>query len=327
MNGKITRMRVSVTTRCNFQCQFCHGEGLTNTLKSSELTVNEYETLARAASLSGITEVKILGGEALMRCDLEEVIAAFASYIPEVSMTTNGYGLNKRAKALRKSGLSRINISIHSLDETRYAEITGRDYLNDVLDDLSHINCWGFEKVQINTTLLRGINDNEITDFLHMAFRLDVDEIQLIELQPCERMDPLQNALLIRNPREVLTELRGFHIRPVSADTYKAHLNGDIVTVSVLRLCNDRHSCPSFGSIQVTPEGSIKHCFWDNSDLSDIRAYLKEGDVKSIRSSIKKASGLLKNKCTLYCQDLDGTILYREPVITFETGGGEYGHV
>jgi len=326
MEIPITRMRVSVTSRCNYQCQFCHSEGLAGTSAADELTVAEYETLARAGSEVGITEAKVLGGEALVRNDLEDIIEIFACYIPEVSLTTNGHGLDGRATKLRRAGLSRINVSVHSLNRMRYAEITGRDVLNEILSSLSNIDRWGFDKVQLNTTLLRGFNDHELPDFLDLASRLGIDEIQLIELQPSKRMNPLLSALLLQNPSEVLERLTGVRVIAKAHDCYEISWNGDVVTVSVLRLCNDRQSCPSYGSIQVTPEGYLKPCFWHNDNLTNIRQYLKCCDVDRTCSSILDASRKLKRSCTLYCQSLVGATGFREsmPISEIVGAGSEH---
>src|SRR5207249_3049158 len=119
---EVTDIRVSVTKRCNFGCIYCHDEGLGPILKprmphEDEMSVEEIERLLRVAREFGIRSVKFTGGEPLIRLDMEEIIDRSVRQIPDVSMTTNGSMLAKRAEGLRAAGLKRVNVSIDSLEK------------------------------------------------------------------------------------------------------------------------------------------------------------------------------------------------------------------
>src|SRR6266568_1063427 len=124
---EVTDIRVSVTKRCNFGCIYCHDEGLGPILKprmphEDEMSVPEIERLLRVAREFGIRSVKFTGGEPLVRLDMEQIIDRAVRQLPDVSMTTNGSMLAKRAEALRAAGLKRVNVSIDSLDPQAFRE-------------------------------------------------------------------------------------------------------------------------------------------------------------------------------------------------------------
>src|SRR2546427_2419048 len=125
---EVTDIRVSVTKRCNFGCIYCHDEGLGPILRprmphEDEISAEEIERLLRVAREFGIRSVKFTGGEPLGRLDMEEIIDRSVRQLPDVSMTTNGSMLAKRAEALRDAGLKRANVSIDSLDPVAFHEI------------------------------------------------------------------------------------------------------------------------------------------------------------------------------------------------------------
>src|SRR6267143_6583892 len=124
----VTDIRVSVTKRCNFGCIYCHDEGLGPVLKprrphEDEMSADEIERLLRIARECGIRSVKFTGGEPLIRLDMEDIIDRAVRQIPDVSLTTNGSMLAKRAESLRSAGLKRVNVSIDSLDPAAFQRI------------------------------------------------------------------------------------------------------------------------------------------------------------------------------------------------------------
>ncbi|HEY3752964.1 MAG TPA: radical SAM protein, partial [Pseudonocardiaceae bacterium] len=164
--GRVARdLRVSLTDRCNLRCTYCMpAEGLDWQPTDELLSDDELARLLRIAVTElGVTNVRFTGGEPLLRRGLEKVIAATAELEPRprISMTTNGIGLARRAAGLASAGLNRLNVSLDTLRQDRFQEITRRNRLADVLAGLAAARDAGLAPVKVNTVLLRGINDDE----------------------------------------------------------------------------------------------------------------------------------------------------------------------
>ncbi|MCW3992928.1 MAG: radical SAM protein, partial [Candidatus Bathyarchaeota archaeon] len=127
---KVNSLRISITQRCNFNCFFCHQEGESN--PDGEATPEEIETIVNIAADLGITKVKLTGGEPLLRDDVVEIVRRISPYVDEVSMTTNGYGLEERACELKEAGLKRVNVSLHSAHPDLFCKIIGREAFPEV---------------------------------------------------------------------------------------------------------------------------------------------------------------------------------------------------
>src|SRR5512136_2459428 len=129
---EVTDIRISVTKRCNFGCIYCHDEGLGPILRprmphDEEMTADEIERIVRVAREFDIRSVKFTGGEPLVRLDMEDIVDRAVRQIPDVSMTTNGSMLAKRAEKLRDAGLKRVNVSVDALDPQAFRDISKGD--------------------------------------------------------------------------------------------------------------------------------------------------------------------------------------------------------
>src|ERR1700733_1860698 len=162
--GRIaTDLRVSLTDRCNLRCSYCMPAGGLDWLPAPEvLTGDEIVRLVRiGVETLGIREVRFTGGEPLLRRDLAAIITATASLAPrpDISLTTNGIGLDRRAAALREAGLDRINVSLDTLRPEVFRKLTRRDRLPDVLSGLAAAAAAGLTPVKVNAVLMRDLND------------------------------------------------------------------------------------------------------------------------------------------------------------------------
>lgn len=186
----LDNLRVVVTVECNYQCIFCHieGESVGGPVKPGSLSPllnpEDYYVVARAAKAIGISKIKFTGGEPLIRRDILGIVEAFREGAPglELSMTTNGYLLEKLAGGLAERGLSRVNVSVHSLRSSVYRFITGVDGLKRAIAGLKAAVDAGLG-LKINMVVLKGVNEHEVWDLLDLAHRLDAT-LQLIELHP-----------------------------------------------------------------------------------------------------------------------------------------------
>lgn len=176
-------LRLSITDVCNYRCQYCLPDGYKKNGQSQFLSADEIENLVTGLACLGLWKVRLTGGEPTIRKDFTE-IAARISAIPGIrrlATTTNGYRLAENADLWRKAGISAINVSVDSLDQQRFAKITGQDHLPQVLAGIRAAQRAGFEHIKVNTVLLRDINDQELPAFLEWIRTEDLS-IRFIEL-------------------------------------------------------------------------------------------------------------------------------------------------
>ncbi|MFB0558346.1 MAG: GTP 3',8-cyclase MoaA [Candidatus Bathyarchaeia archaeon] len=271
----VNSLRISVTQRCNFDCFFCHQEGESN--PGREVTSDEIETIVSVAAELGIRKVKLTGGEPLLRDDLLEIVRRISPLVDEVSMTTNGYGLAEKACALRGAGLKRVNISLHSTHPEIYCKIIGRDTLPEVGKGIkASLEC-GLRPVKLNMVVMKGINDNEISDMIE--FSTEVGAIlQLIEFQPLERgaerweryyhdLRPVEEELNLVADSVVEREMhrrRQYHLK-----------EGGIV--EVVRPMHNSQFCNYCTRLRVTSDGYLKPCLMREDNYVEAVSLLREG--------------------------------------------------
>ncbi|HVW41325.1 MAG TPA: GTP 3',8-cyclase MoaA, partial [Amycolatopsis sp.] len=205
-----TDLRVSLTDRCNLRCTYCMpAEGLPWLPGDEVLSDAELLRLLRiAVGRLGVTDIRLTGGEPLLRPGLEELVARIAELRPRprLSMTTNGIGLAKRAKAIAEAGLDRINVSLDSVNPATFRSLTRRDRLSHVLAGLAAAREAGLDPVKVNAVLLRGVNEHEATDLL----RFCVDHgyhLRFIEQMPLDAQHGWNRADMV-TAEEILGLLR-----------------------------------------------------------------------------------------------------------------------
>ncbi|MGB9176672.1 MAG: GTP 3',8-cyclase MoaA, partial [Methanoregula sp.] len=205
-NRPVSNLRISLTPQCNLSCIYCHREGEKD--PEAPLTAAEIAEVLRVAAGFGIRSVKFTGGEPLLRPDLIEIVKSVPAGV-ESSLTTNGTLLAGLAADLKQAGLRRVNVSIDSLDPATYKRIAGTDRLSDVLDGIDAALATGLTPVKLNMVVLKGINDNEIDDFLHYVRGNRDLVLQLIELMnfnDCDYhgdLNGLENSLASRSKQIV----------------------------------------------------------------------------------------------------------------------------
>jgi GTP 3',8-cyclase len=278
-----TDLRISLTDRCNLRCTYCMpAEGLDWMPRDEQLTDDELVRLITIAVRDlGVHELRFTGGEPLLRRGLEDVIAASAALAPrpDISLTTNGVGLARRAPALAAAGVNRLNVSLDTLRPERFAEITRRDRLSDVVDGMAAARTAGLTPVKINTVLLRGVNDDEAVDLLRFAVA-EGYELRFIEQMPLDAQHGWQRAEMV-TAGEILVALRsGFTLTPDrkergGAPAERWLVDGGPAVVGVIASVT-RPFCGACDRTRLTADGQVRSCLFARTE-TDLRALLRGG--------------------------------------------------
>ncbi len=181
---EIEYMRISVTDRCNFRCRYCMPEGIEKVPMARILTYEEIAGIAEAASELGISRFKITGGEPLVRKGVPSLISMLKGIdgVRQVTMTTNGSLLYRYISELAVAGLNGINVSLDTLKNQKFKELTGGGELEEVLISVDEAIAYGLD-IKLNTVIQKGFNDDEVIDLVRFADDKGLD-IRFIELMP-----------------------------------------------------------------------------------------------------------------------------------------------
>ncbi|MEU7373674.1 GTP 3',8-cyclase MoaA [Streptomyces albidoflavus] len=277
-----TDLRVSLTDRCNLRCTYCMpAEGLDWLPKAGLLTDDEVVRLVSTATRRlGITEVRLTGGEPLLRRGLPALVARLTALdpAPELSLTTNGIGLARCAGALREAGLSRVNVSLDTLRPERFAALTRRDRLSDVLDGLAAAHAAGLAPVKVNAVPVRGVNDDEIAGLAAFAVERGY-RMRFIESMPLDAQGAWERDRMV-TAEEILDRLgERFELVPVErqdhAPAEEWRIAGTDARVGVIASVT-RPFCGGCERVRLTADGQLRTCLFATEE-SDLRALLRGG--------------------------------------------------
>lgn len=260
-----TDLRISVTDRCNFRCAYCMPEeGMKWLDRSDILSFEEIERIARLlVEHAGVKSIRLTGGEPTVRARLPVLVEKLARLNVDMSLTTNGATLALVAEDLRSAGLTRLNISLDTLDRDRFIELTRRDELARVLEGIDSAINAGFNPVKVNVVLMRGINDDEVLDFLNMGREKGVT-VRFIEFMPLDAQGQWSAERVI-SYREILEVAeKHFEFTPVTqghspAERFKfkdgAGEFGVIASVT-------KPFCEACDRIRLTADGQLRNCLF-----------------------------------------------------------------
>jgi cyclic pyranopterin phosphate synthase len=275
-------LRVSVTDRCNFRCQYCMpAEGMPWIDRAEILSFEEIERLVRLFVALGVEDVRLTGGEPLVRREFPRLVARLAAIegLRDLSLTTNGYLLAAQAPALVAAGIDRVNVSIDSLARGRFFEITRRDALAQVMEGLEAIAAFPeVRPIKVNAVPMPGFGAEEVLRFCEMA-RSRRFQVRFIEFMPLDgdrswRPEDVLSGAAVRAMVEAEHALRELPREPHSTARVYAFADGagEIGFVNPVT----EPFCADCNRIRITADGRLRTCLFSEHE-TDLRGPLREG--------------------------------------------------
>jgi cyclic pyranopterin phosphate synthase len=304
----INNVRISVTDRCNFRCRYCMPEeGMQWMARSELLTFEELTRLTRVFANLGVQHIRLTGGEPLMRKDLHLLVRQISQVpgIDDLAMTTNGYFLAEQAEQLHAAGLTRINVSLDSLDPIKFNAMTRRDHFDRVWGGIEAIDKLGIRPIKINAVLIRGMNEDDIPRFAELA-RSRSFIIRFIEFMPIGSDDGWTPESVVTT-KEIIAAMEksvGKRLLPVEkrgsqpADRYK--FEDGIGEIGLIGSVSEPF-CDHCNRVRITSDGKLRTCLFSLGE-TDLRILLRGGaGDEFIRQTIidavwKKEEGHLINR-------------------------------
>ena len=319
---RVDYIRLSVTDRCDFRCVYCMTEEMTFLPRKEILSLEELFLVAKAFVDLGVTKIRLTGGEPLVRSDVLSLVERLGqlSDLKELLITTNGAQLDKYAEPLRAAGVTRVNVSIDSLNAERFKRISRVGKLDKVLEGIDAARAAGFDRVKLNSVIMRGYNEDEVIDLAEYALARDIDiafieEMPLGEASDHAREDTTCSNAWVRkllSSRFELSESAAKTAGPsryVDVKGYKSRI-GFISPVT-------HNFCGDCNRVRVTVEGRLLLCL-GNEHSMDLRAILRAADFSEsmLRDAIVAAMDLKPERHYFYEKD------HAQPIRLMNMTGG-----
>ena len=290
---QINYLRISVTDHCNLNCIYCSVGSVPHLSRDAILSYEEIERVVRIAASMGINKVRLTGGEPLLRQDLSKLVKSISriEVIDDISLTSNGILLSEYAAELKEAGLKRVNISLDSLREARFKQITGGSKLSEVLDGIEAAHRAGLEPVKINMVVMRGINDDEVIDFA----RKSIDKgwhVRFIEYMPFGAGD--KNSTEMVSSREIMERIQVLgKLEPHTGEKGNGpakyyQFSGAKGTIGFITPMTE-HFCQSCNRLRITSDGQLRPCLLAEDEVN-LKEALKNGaNDEEIKQLIEQA--------------------------------------
>lgn len=284
-NREHNYLRVSLTERCNLRCTYCMPEeGVKLTANDKLLTSDEIIKLIKVFAKLGIDKVRFTGGEPLVRKDCIDIIRQVRNIdtIKTIAMTTNGLLLNKKLNELKENGLNLLNISLDTLVEKKFEFITKRKGWSRVMDGIKLALELGYKPLKINCVVMKGLNDDEICDFIELTRDKEID-VRFIEYMPFDGNKWNSNKMV--SYRELLVKIAQKYdlsniikLNDDKNDTSKAFKIANYTGKFGFITSMSDHFCSTCNRIRLTADGNLKVCLFGNSEVS-LRDLIRNNNV------------------------------------------------
>lgn len=281
---RIKSMRISVTDKCNFRCTYCMpAEGLPWLKKAEILSYEEIERIARVAVNLGIEQIRLTGGEPLVRRDVPELVRQLRPVegLRSLSITTNGILLKQQARALAEAGLNRINVSVDSLVREKFAKLTRRDQLERVLEGLEEVEKYpSIHPIKVNAVAIRDYSEEEALDFVRLA-RRKAYIMRWIEFMPLDA-DQIwrKEDILTGSELKAIIEAEYGPLVPITSgdpsETARRYTFSDgIGEIGFINPVSEPF-CATCDRIRLTADGQLRTCLFATEE-TDLRAVIRSG--------------------------------------------------
>jgi cyclic pyranopterin phosphate synthase len=307
----INYLRVSITDRCNLRCTYCRPkEGIS--LKG-HADILRYEEILRVVSQTvkmGLIKVRLTGGEPLVRRGFVEFAGDLKKIkgLQDISLTTNGILLAQYAEDIFRAGITRINISLDSLDKEKYFQITRGGNLDDVFRGIAAAEKAGFAPIKINTVLMKGFNDNEALDFVRLALSKPF-QVRFIEMMPVSEVSAGRSADFLPTRQLLETINRRFRLEPLAGKKNKSDgparlykMKDGLGEIGFINPVSD-HFCSTCNRLRLTADGKLRACLLNDVEIDLREALSRHCDDDELAGLIREAILLKPQKHDLDCTD------------------------
>ncbi len=275
-----TYLRISLTDRCNFRCQYCMPAELMKWQPRDELlTFDEIERLASIFVHLGTKKIRLTGGEPTVRQGIVDLVGRLSAFggVDELCMTTNAYKLTQLAAPLRAAGLSSLNISLDTLSPRKFASITRRDVFPSVLEGIDAARSANYKKIKINVVVMSGVNDDELCDFVAFCSDRKV-ELRFIEFMPFQGNE--WEEAKVFPVKEMLSRIRTKYTL-VPAETEPSAVATEFIAEELgLRVgfigSMTEPFCSTCNRVRLTSDGQVKNCLFDKREVN-LRDIMRAG--------------------------------------------------
>lgn len=293
-------IRLSVTDRCDFRCVYCMGEEMTFLPHAQVLSLEEIEQVAAAFVSLGVKKIRLTGGEPLVRREVIKLIRGVGQLDAELAITTNGSQLVDMAQPLKDAGVNRLNISIDSLQEDRFKEMTRIGKLPKVLAGIDAAIAAGFDRIKLNAVVMKGRNDDEVLDLVNYARDKGID-VSFIEEMPLGNINEHDRAEVYCSSDEVREMIESrYPLQPTTERTAgpsRYYRMADSESRVGFISPHSHNFCSECNRVRVTVEGRLLLCL-GNEHSVDLRETLRRypNDQERLRDVIIKAMDLKPEK-------------------------------
>jgi cyclic pyranopterin phosphate synthase len=294
----VNYVRISVTDRCDFRCVYCMSEDMTFVPLAKILSLEELAEISRAFVELGVKKIRITGGEPLVRRNVVKLLGDIAALegLQELTITTNGSQLPRLANKIRAAGVRRLNISLDSLDPDLFRRLTRTGELDNVLEGIEAARKAGFEKIKINSVILKNRNHHEVVPLVDFASSRGMD-ISFIEEMPLGAIEDHDRAEAYYSSDQIRRDIEAHYTLVPSSETTGGPSRYFKISEAGTKIGfispHSHNFCESCNRVRVTAEGRLLLCLGQEHSI-DLRHVVRSfpGDREMLKDAIRQSMSI-----------------------------------